>query len=245
MPNDLITQVESWYDHCYATAKFKAQRLYPNEELLRFLGREYFSKTERKNRSNIKVLELGCGSCSNLWMVAKEGFDAYGIDLSKEAIDLGGQMLAHWGVKGDLAVGSMTKLPYADDTFDVVFDVFSAYCLNDSDFKDCLTETFRCLKPGGKFFTYTPSTGSELYTNFKPATKLDEFTLSGILREGAPYFGQEYPFRFISSDHLGSISKSTGFENFQCEKISRTYKNQKEYFEFLSASFDKPDTKGS
>ena len=59
-----------WYEKSYTQKGFGAQRRYPNEELLRFLGREFFSKTERNQRKNIKVLDLSCGSCSNLWMVA-------------------------------------------------------------------------------------------------------------------------------------------------------------------------------
>ena len=68
--------VEKWYEESYKSRGFKAQRRYPNEELLRFLGVN-FSNNDVESRKKIKVLEVGCGSCANLWMVAKEGFDAY------------------------------------------------------------------------------------------------------------------------------------------------------------------------
>ena len=62
-----------WNDREYSAHGFASQRLYPNEELCRFLGRHFFSRTTREERRAIKVLELGCGSCSNLWMVARGG----------------------------------------------------------------------------------------------------------------------------------------------------------------------------
>ena len=77
-----------WYQKSYKKEGFGAQRLYPNEELLRFLGRHFFLIPIQK-RKNIKILELACGSCSNLWMIGKEGFKAYGIDFSDVAIRLG------------------------------------------------------------------------------------------------------------------------------------------------------------
>ena len=73
-----IKLVEDWYNKSYEKSGFNAQRKYPNEELLRFMGRNYFY-LPRKKRGNIRILELGCGSCANLWMVAKEGFSAHEI----------------------------------------------------------------------------------------------------------------------------------------------------------------------
>jgi len=105
-----------WYKKSYLTEGFGAQRLYPNEELLRFIGSHFF-QVPFGNRKEIRVLELGCGSCANLWMLAKEGFSTYGIDISKEAIKLGEEMLKHWRVAGQaqLNVGDMMDLPYEEN----------------------------------------------------------------------------------------------------------------------------------
>src|ERR1017187_8965032 len=59
-------------EHAYQTMGFGAQRRYPNEELCRFMGRNYFS-VEHDKRHNIRFLEIGCGAGSNLWMLAREG----------------------------------------------------------------------------------------------------------------------------------------------------------------------------
>ena len=84
-------QCRSWYEKSYSGKGFNAQRLYPNEELCHFLGREYLSKTDKEKREHICILEIGCGLCSNLWVIIKEGLDAYGIDPSSENIVLVGE----------------------------------------------------------------------------------------------------------------------------------------------------------
>lgn len=89
MNSNQIQETEKWYERSYQSLGLEAQRRYPNEQMLRFLGRNLF-KVPFESRKEMRVLEVGCGSCSNLWVVAKEGFDAHGIDLSPESIALGG-----------------------------------------------------------------------------------------------------------------------------------------------------------
>ncbi len=231
--------VKKWYENSYEEHGFRAQRLYPNEELLRFLGREFFSKIAGNKRSGIKILEIGCGSCSNLWMVAKEGFDTYGIDLSEQSILLGKKMLDYWNVNADLAVASMTDLPYENDSFDVIFDVFSANCLDDKLFSACLDNVTRCLKKGGKFFSYSPSTNSDAYINYNPAKKIDQWTLDGIKRKDSAYYGQNYPFRFISGEYYKKLLIERGYCVSYLESTGRTYFFGNEYFEFITIVAEK------
>ena len=75
---------------------------------------------------------------------------------------------------------SMTDIPFEDGYFDVIFDVFSLYCLNMESFNECLDEVERCLKKGGSFFSYSPSIELDAYKKYQPSKKLDEWTLDGI-----------------------------------------------------------------
>ena len=75
--------VKKFYDESYASLGFSAQRKYPNEELCRFVGRN-FSHFTSGEKSSMRVLEVGCGSGSNLWMLAREGFDAFGVDFGRQ-----------------------------------------------------------------------------------------------------------------------------------------------------------------
>ena len=233
--SELQKTSRDWNEKSYKTGGFAAQRLYPNEELLRFLGREWFGRTTRSQRKNLKVLELGCGSCANLWMIAKEGCDAYGIDITPSALRLGRKMLKKWGVKADLTLGSITALPYEDGSFDAVMDVFSAYSLCSNEFDVCLKEVARVLKKDGKFFSYTPSTNSDAYKNPAPARLVDPYTLNGIYRKTSPYTGNPHPHRFASPTHFKRLLEKNGLRVTYMETVSRTYRNGRERFEFLTA----------
>lgn len=228
-----ISDVKAWYEESYRHGGFGAQRLYPNEELLRFMGRHFFSVPPAE-RASLRILEAGCGSCSNLWMVAREGFDAHGLDLSEEALHLGEAMLSRWGTSATLRAGSMTALPYEDGAFHAVLDVFSSYCLLDEDFLRFATEARRVLRPGGRLFLYTPSTASDAFRDHAPARLLDAHTLSAIERPGSPYFGNRYPFRFSDPELLPRHLAERGFSVESLELVTRTYRNRAESFQFIS-----------
>jgi len=228
-----MTDAKTWYDESYAARGFAAQRRYPNEELLRFLGTHYFG-IEPAERRGTAILEVGCGSGANLWAIAREGFDAYGLDLSPEALKLARMMLAQWGAEAKFFCGGMDDMPFDPDTFDAVVDVFSSYCLNEAQFSDYLDEAARVLKPGGRYFSFAPSKNSDAFKNFAPSRKLDDSTLDGIQRKTSPYFGNAYPFRFIAPDEYAKALKARGFTVTSNERCGRTYGGGSEYFEFVS-----------
>jgi ubiquinone/menaquinone biosynthesis C-methylase UbiE len=228
-----MNKVKEWYENSYKNAGFKAQRRYPNEELLRFFGKYFFDSHSNHGRKKIKVLEVGCGSCSNLWMVAKEGFDAYGLDLSTESLKLGEKMLGFWETTANLKQGSFLDLPYEDDTFDVVIDVFSLYCVDHKDFSLAIDESYRVLKDGGLFFSYTPSQNSDAFKEFAPAIKLDESTLNGIHRETSPFSGNHYPFHFWNEVEYKKTLMDKDFSVCHMESISRSYNDRHELFEHI------------
>lgn len=229
---------KDWYNNSYKTAGFAAQRLYPNEELLRFMGRNYF-KLGVKERGETKILEVGCGSCANLWMIANEGFDAYGLDISSESLKLGEKMLEKWGVSATLKCESMTELTYENNYFDSVLDVFSGFCLNMLEFDQFLSKTNTILKPNGKLFLYTPSANSMAFKNFEPATNVDDLTLNGIYRKDSPYFGNFYNCRFETIEHLTESLQKNGFKINYFETVVRSYNNNTELYEFIIIEAEK------
>ncbi len=223
----------SFYDAAYHSAGFAAQRLYPNEELMRFMGSHFFA-LPRADRQNKRILEIGCGSGANLWMIAREGFLAHGLDISPASLELCREMLARWDVTAELRCKSMSETGYADNTFDAVADVFSSYCLDEKDFDRCLDEVTRILKPGGYFFSYAPSKGSDTFRDPGPSRMIDASTLDGIHRSTAPFFGQSYPFRFVGPAEYEALLTARGIHVSRNERIGRTYRNGEEYFEFVS-----------
>jgi SAM-dependent methyltransferase len=225
-------------DQAYAARGFAAQRFYPNEELLRFLGGHYFGLPPAA-RANVRVLELGCGSGSNLWMLAREGFRAHGIDISAEGLSLCRRMLDRWGVEAQLAEGDMSRLPYGDASFDLVLDVFSTYCLDEADFARCLDHVARVLAPGGRFFTYTPAKSSDAFRDRGDAVLIDGSTLDQISRPTAPFSPSPHPFRFTTVEELEVLLAARGLAVRGAEIIGRTYRRGAERFEFVSLHAEK------
>ena len=225
-------RTEKWYQQSYKTNGFHAQRKYPNEELCRFMGRNFF-KISVNQRKDIRILETGCGSGGNIWMIAKEGFDAYGIDLSAEAITWAEQMLKLYGVQCNLSVQNMCTMNFPDNYFDSVVDIFSSYCLNKEGGAFYLKEVKRVLKPGGVFFSYFPSKASDTFTNKGDATFVDDDTISSVLRADSPYYGNNYNVRFLHPREYEQQLTSLDFSIAHSESLNKTYNNRNENFNFV------------
>ncbi len=99
---------------------------------------------------NRRILDAGCGTGSNLlWLQRYAGLgEIYGIDLSLQALQLSRQ-------RGPerLIQASVTDLPFADSTFDLMtsFDVLVQLPTSDAA-AQAMQEMFRVLKPGGIAF---------------------------------------------------------------------------------------------
>jgi len=228
-----MRRVQEFYDASYASLGFSAQRKYPNEELCRFIGRNFSLLTSNEKRA-LRVLEVGCGSGSNLWMLAREGFDTFGVDLSQESLALAERMLEGYEVKASLSAGDMTQLEFVDGFFHAVVDVFSSYCLDALHAQKFIDSVSRVLGKGGLFFSYFPAKSSEAFTNHKPACMLDDDTLSGIYRADSPFAGNHYPFRFLYPLEYEQMLIDAGFEVQYSEVVSRTYGRRKEQFSFIT-----------
>ena len=229
-----------FFDASYFNFGIAAQRRYPNEEFLRFMGRNLFS-FDQDERPSVRVLEVGCGSGANLWVIAKEGFDAHGLDVSIESLSLAKNLLGGHLVKAKLEAGDMTDLPYPDNYFDCIVDIFSSYCMNEDAGNRFLCSVKRVLKPGGIFFSYFPSKNSDAFIDFQPASFLDTSTLDGIHRKSSPYSGNHYPFRFMSAEQYRDDLNNVGLNVVYLETTSRTYRNRTEKFEFISVEAIKSD----
>ncbi len=120
------------------------------------MGRNFFSMP-RDTRSNIRILELGCGTGGNLRLVADEGFEAWGYDLETAYLDEAERFLRSRGLSARLDKANIADRLGPDRHFDAIFEVFSAYCLDDAKHDRMLGNVAKALKPGGLFFSYTPS----------------------------------------------------------------------------------------
>jgi ubiquinone/menaquinone biosynthesis C-methylase UbiE len=113
--------------------------------------------TSGMDKKKLRILEIGCGACNNLWFAAEVGFQISGLDISKSAIDYGKSRLEGLGFTDlDLKVGDITKLDWEDDYFDIVLDRGALTQNNYERIGECLDEAFRVLKKGsGVMLSYT------------------------------------------------------------------------------------------
>jgi len=221
-------------DRSYQAKGLAYQRRYPNEPFVVFLAMNFFD-VPIERRSEMKILEVGCGTGANLWVVAREGFDAYGIDVSPAAINLCGRVLDSWGVTADIRVGDMIDLPYDDAEFDAIYDVVSIMHLNWNDHVKCWQELYRCLKKGGRFFSY--HTGENCISYKCGAPMVDHCTVSNV---PSPYpLANNGNMAFLSANEVRTALTKIGFRDINIEKNTRSYENQKSYMEYLAITASK------
>jgi SAM-dependent methyltransferase len=103
-------------------------------------------------KRSLKMLDVGCGQGYYVRDAIEEGIDAYGIDISTDAFE---HALAE--VKDRITFGSITKIPFGDEEFDVMtaFDVIEH--IHPKDTLRMVEEIQRVLKPDGIIIITTPS----------------------------------------------------------------------------------------
>ncbi|HAT34144.1 MAG TPA: hypothetical protein DCS82_00385 [Rhodospirillaceae bacterium] len=106
----------------------------------------------------LRVVEVGCGACNNLWFAAREGCEVAGVDASAAAIKFGRERFAKDELDGDLRVGDFTQLPFADESFDLAINRAALTQTGLNSAKKAVDEVARVLRPGGLFYNEMFST---------------------------------------------------------------------------------------
>lgn len=96
----------------------------------------------------LKVLEIGVGLGADHSQFAQAGADLDGIDLTERAVDFTRRRLAILGLNSRLQVGDCENLPFADNTFDMVYSWGVLHVSPDT--PRAVREVCRVLKPGGR-----------------------------------------------------------------------------------------------
>lgn len=104
-----------------------------------------------------KVLEVACNMGTTLIeVVEKNGCEAVGVDLDQNALDHAAENIKKHGLEDQITLikGSAFKLPFPDNTFDVVINEAMLTMLLHDGKDHALAEYARVLKPGGKLLTH-------------------------------------------------------------------------------------------
>lgn len=157
---------------------------YPNQ-----LAKYLFDRYQIKQGA--RLLEIGCGRGEFLEAFHLLGLDCDGVDLCESSLELSRQFKIQ---KVDI---SCEQLPFADNSFDVVYHksliehVYSP--------QNLMKETLRVLKPGGLVIFLTPDWVSQMkvfyedFTHSRPydcTSVLDVLTIFGFSNAEAELFCQ-------------------------------------------------------
>jgi SAM-dependent methyltransferase len=151
---------------------------FPDENLVRLVRGSYgdFPRVGR-------AIDVGFGSGANLVFLARSGFEAHGLEVSRESLDMARSLATEAGVELELGLIEGTGLAYPDDHFDLVFSWSAVYYHgNRTLVSQAIDEFRRVCRPGGTL----------LMSVTHPNSSLAE-RLSGDVADGAHRIDSESP----------------------------------------------------
>ena len=128
-----------------------------------FGSREFFDQVERHRYSeyapwmprlmefeqfrDARLLEVGCGMGTDLLQFARGGARCVGIDLTPRSIEISRHRFRLYGAGGDFTISDGERLPFHDESFDVVYS--NGVLHHTPDTVGAIREVHRVLRPGG------------------------------------------------------------------------------------------------
>jgi len=94
-----------------------------------------------------RVLEVGVGMGADYLEWLKAGAQASGVDISSVSLERARLRCEMAGYTPDLRVSDAERLPFPDNTFDIVYSYGVMH--HSPDTQQCIREAWRVLKPGG------------------------------------------------------------------------------------------------
>lgn len=146
-----------------------------------------------------KVLDIGCGSGKHALMFAEEGYEAYGFDISGEAIELSKNIAKKRGLskRAYFLWGDVYNIPLQGNKFNILIDhnLLSHIPLDDWD--EYVKNIVRVIEPGGYLCLAELSYKTTECGGFTPTKEKNEFQKG----EGIYHFCKEEEIKkFFSED---------------------------------------------
>jgi len=141
-----------------------------------------------------KVLDLGCGSGRHTVYLAKHGFDAYGLDISKHGIKIAKGWLKKEKLKANFKIEDMyKKLPYKNNFFDAIVSTQTLHHGRIEKIRKLIKEIKRILRPNGLMFI---TVRKEVAKKYIPREKLygikyiapRTYVILGGPEKGSPHY---------------------------------------------------------
>lgn len=124
---------------------------------------ELVSLVEKREIKRGRALDLGCGMGTNALFLAYQGFQVWGIDISRTALRRAKLRARQGGARVAWLEGDARVLPFPSASLDFVYDRGCLHSLDGNDRFDYAREVARVLRPQGQFqllvFTHRLSLG--------------------------------------------------------------------------------------
>lgn len=121
--------------------------VWPSEPVVRFVRR-----FKARHGDGCRALDLGCGNGRHLFLLAREGYDVLGCDLSETAVQQANDWLVREGFEAAAQVTQGGDLPYESESLDIVLSYGVLDSMMPETAQALVAQAFRCLKPGGELF---------------------------------------------------------------------------------------------
>ncbi|MEJ2741349.1 MAG: class I SAM-dependent methyltransferase [Gammaproteobacteria bacterium] len=147
------------WESTYSADSSRHKNYWPSEFVVSYVKRNISIVLSEQRGGSIRVLDIGCGWGNNLRFLLREKFDAYGIDYTESAISA---LKEEFGDR--VQVADARKIPFADDTFDLVIDRSSIQHNPKEHLSEIYREVIRVLKRDtGRFFSISVKDGDNGY----------------------------------------------------------------------------------
>ncbi len=161
------------WSEIYRTTAFG--NAYPTDGLVSIY--HHFIKKELKGAGHpLKVLDFACSHGANAKFFANLGFDVYGVDISKEAIDFCIQKQG-FGPEQFVACDILNEERPVKEmfgTFDLIIASECLYYFAEKDLQRLLQEFQDCMKDGAVFYGNMHTWNHQLYRNYRQTNRNEE-----------------------------------------------------------------------
>jgi len=136
-------RAERQWDALHASPRFRPR--YPNEHVVRFL----LGRFPDGERARLRALDVGVGGGRHSKLLSDLGFQAAGVDFSREGLQHARRWLQGSGQATRLCQASMLTLPFGDAVFDAVIAFAVYYYADRAGMRRAVGELRRVLRPDG------------------------------------------------------------------------------------------------
>ena len=108
-------------------------------------------------RPGLRIADVACGMGRHIIPLQQMGCETFGLDSSLMMLGLAVRRAREAKIQLKLVHGNNQHLPFTDNSFDVMLNLFNSFGYLDTPEQDQLVfnETARCLRPGGQFLLET------------------------------------------------------------------------------------------